>query len=121
MLLNKEEKESLLRWARRHSYTNDGFVSYTADFNDKMCIDLGFHTILDGIHVRVPCKRSMLGNFFFGPYDWKAISFDEDGPWWDDIRSELPELIEKDERDDLARALRRKVELNNMAEKYTRE
>lgn len=118
MLLNEEEQRALAEWAERHSYAENMFTSFVAWFNSKIYIDMGFHNRLRNIHIRVERKASRFSKWLFGPYDWKRISLDEAGPWWDTIRKELPVLIEKDKIDDLARELRRKAYLNTLAEEY---
>lgn len=120
MILNESEKASLLEWAKRHVRRSDSFMSFIAPFNDRIYIDLGFHTILDNIHVRVDRKSSKFSRWLLGSYDWKQISFDEDGPWWNDIRQELPKLIDKDKQYDTAKELERKLELKNLAAEYSK-
>ena len=120
MLLNDEDQLTLAKWAKRHSYADNMFVSFVAWFNSKIYIDMGFHNKLDSIHIRVERKASWFSKWLFGPHDWKEVSLEEDGPWWDTIRKELPILIDNDKTDDLARELRRKAYVGTLAKEYNK-
>ena len=122
MLLNKEEKASLLKWAYENSYAEDMFHSYVAPFNDKIYIDLGLViSSYEQLTIRVRTERqaSSFSKWLFGQYTWVEIHLNEDGPWWDEIRNELPKLIEQDEKDKQAKELKRKNKLSKLAEEYS--
>lgn len=83
--------------------------------NDKLSYD----GLTDKVEVRIELPRNKFSKFFLGKkYRWREVYWNEVGPWWDEIRKEIPNLEAKKIKVQNRERQERDAELKKFAENF---